>query len=214
MRVNRQLRAEALPLFLATRADLGIETYYPRHWMSIMERIISAFASESAAASSSTLRQTTNLLLSFRANKSTELTIQVEMFDDPKNMDPEPESPYKRVRIGTPGTDWTDAQAVASACDKAVRKLRKDRKEKRDQYALYNRQLQEQYGRQVNGGYVPAATIDHYWMVIDAICRLAKVCPHLTRAVFITDVSLPMWKVDDNRRRHRYRVVVVENGVY
>lgn len=102
-RVDRQLRAEALPLFLATGISIKIGPNYPGQWVQSMEDVISTFSIQFAASSSTTLHHTTCLALSFRAWQQEDIHIAVEMSNDPENMDPpDHEDQRKSVVIGTP----------------------------------------------------------------------------------------------------------------
>lgn len=191
-RVNTQLRAEALPVYLSKGVVLRFEPYDAEKWGQCMDAIIRARAIAFAAMSSSTLRHTTSLELWFEVWEQPGLKIRVEMSNDPKNMSPPRPADGEggeSVVIGTPDLDWTNAQAVRAACNKAARQLRKEWREKKDELVQKNRRRQEEDGWPLHVGYVPGSTLAHQRTAIDAICRLAKAYPHLARAVRIMDCS-------------------------
>lgn len=177
--MNRQLRAEALPICYGGISVLLVETENPSDWVPFIQRVVGAFTSgPGGLAGSSTLRYLDGLQLDFMATRSPGVHIQVDMVVDPEDLtDPCPASldPCERFRVGSSGLDWTDAAIVRAACDEAAPLLEKDLMTRR-------------FTTEENAVIVATSDVSVQKAALDALCVFASACPHLT-SVSICDSS-------------------------
>lgn len=119
--MNRQPRAEALPVYYSRPVTLflGLRPFWS--WDESIERLVDAFSGKTGLPGSSTLRHITGLQLNLETLDVLGMHIAVDMMKDPQEM--MQRFPYndihERVVVGSPGMDWTDATAVRAACDPA-----------------------------------------------------------------------------------------------
>ncbi|KAL1850657.1 hypothetical protein Daus18300_012868 [Diaporthe australafricana] len=158
-RVNRQLRAEALPLYYRSISVLLVQTEYSRDWVPFVQRVVDAFNS---GPGSSTLQYLEGLQLDFLARRSPGVHLEVDMVIDPDDL-----TICDRVRVGSPVLDWTDAAAVRAACDEAAIGLEDD---------LSERLLATEEDVEL----VPSSTMNDRRAALDTLCIFASACPQLT----------------------------------
>lgn len=188
-RVNRQLRAEALPVYYSRPVTLclGLRPFWS--WAESIERLVDAFSVKAGLPGSSTLRHITGLQLNLESLDVFGMHIAIDMMSDPQEM--MQRFPYndihERVVVGSPGMDWTDATAVRAACHEAATRLENISIKTRATIEAINseaREIDEFAGR-----YELTSNMAHQRAALDAMCAYASACPHLTRGVCIVDMS-------------------------
>lgn len=173
--MNKQLRAEALPLYYADTIFLLVETEDSRDWVPFIQRVVDDFVgSPGGRPGPSSLRLLHAIEISFMTREG--VYIEAELVNDPKRLTaPVPYDRYERVMVGEPGLDWTDATAVRAACDEAATLLE-------DNLA----------GRLIphagEGELMPTSGAPDQRAALDAMCIFASACPQLT-SVCICDSS-------------------------
>lgn len=182
-RVNRQLRAEALPIYFENPIRLELESSkIPCDWVKSVRKVINLYGGKSGSPASGTLRHVTGVHLSFEAtgkawSRRRGLIISVDMLSDPKGMMKRELCRFNGMRpvvIGKPGMDWTDATAVRAACNDAATRL--------------ENQLKGISADRLNHEKIPHITADQR-AALDVVCVLASACPWMTKVACIGDFS-------------------------
>lgn len=176
-RVNRQLRAESLPVFFAGGPVLPITTESSQDWVPYIQRLVDAYTGgPGGPPGSSTLRHLRRVQIDFLTG--TGIHIEVDLAIDPGDLSERaPDDPSERVMVGSPALDWTDAAAVRAACDEAAVLL----EEEED---LMRRLTPDEGLVDI----VSSSDVDDRIAALDALCIFALACPHLT-SVCICDSS-------------------------
>lgn len=177
--MNRQLRAEALPIYYRENIinfDLKADT--PQKWVDTAREIIDAFGgSSSGFPGSSNFRYITYLHLEFHTDVRYLLAAKLISADSPLEMNVDgdwrdlPAYPTHDVRVGRPGMDWRDDTAVRVACSVAAEILYGE--VRRDVVSLLN--VESALTRLIQRS------------ALAGICVFAAACPRLTGSVFIAD---------------------------
>lgn len=166
-RVNRQLRAEVLPLFYDETSAILVNRKSSQDWVTHIQRIVDAFTgSADSLPGSSNLRLLHDIQVNFTTPYGTH--IEVELVEEPGDMTPQtPDDPDRPVIVGSPGLDWTDAAAARAACDEAA--------------TLLAERLRAR-PRTDNRGLVLVQTSDEsdHRAALDCARILALACPQLT----------------------------------
>lgn len=175
-RVCRQLRAEALPLWPGAMVNL-IKTRSSRDWVPYIQRFVDAFTGGAdGLPGSSTLRLLEHVELDFMTPFG--IHIEVDLVTDPEDTTVfDPVDRDKRVIVGSPGLDWTDAEAVRAACDEAACELADN---------LRGRPLRDDLGLVL----VQTSDVRDHKAVLDCVRMFTLACPQLT-SVCIYDSSHP-----------------------
>lgn len=178
-RVNRQLRAEALPIYYRENIiNFDIQADTPQKWVDTAREIIDAFGgSSSGFPDSSNFRYITHLHLEFHTDVRYLLGAKLISADSPpeENVDEDwrdlPAYPTHDVRVGRPGMDWRDGTAVRVACSVAAEilygEVRHDVMDLLNEESDLTRLIQRS--------------------ALAGICVFTAACPHLTESVFIAD---------------------------
>lgn len=174
-RVNRQLRAEVLPLFYDYTLIHLIQTKSSRDWVPYIQRMVDAFnGGADGQPGSSNLRLSYAIELDFTTPYGTH--IEVELYTKPELMAPRaPDDPDKRGTVGGPGLDWTDAAAARAACDEAATLLSE---------GLRARPFTDDLDLVL----VQTSDESDHKAALDCVRIMALACPHLT-SVSICDSS-------------------------
>lgn len=178
-RVNRQIRAEALPIYYRENIiNFDVKADTPQKWVDTAREIIDAFgASSSGFPESSNFRYITYLHLEFHTDVRYLLAAKLISADSPLEMNVDgdwrdlPAYPTHDVRVGRPGMDWRDDTAVRVACSVAAEILYGE--VRHDVWSLLNEES--------------ALTRLIQRSALAGICVFAAACPHLTGSVFIAD---------------------------
>lgn len=183
--VNRQVRAEALPIYYGENIILqmcvttlwGNRTCFSR-------KIVDAFTGvPSSLPGSSSMGYITNLHLELWYNVlKSPIQMEVQMRSGELIAGATTSWPEWRntVRVGTTDLDWTDADAVRVACNKAADDL-----------------LAELDDDEYRSTLAPVKGLAHE-KALNAVCVLASACPQLTRSVFIKDCTKVDWDDEFN----------------
>lgn len=174
-RVNKQLRAESLPVFFGGIAVLLVTTESSRDWVPYIQRMVDAFTgAPGRPPSSTTLRLLSRVQFDFQAGP--DIYIKADLVLDPRDLSSQqPDERSEWVAVGSPDLDWTDATVVRAACDEAAIQLEHD---------LLRRLTPDEDQEEI----VSSSDVHDHEAALDALRIFALACPHLT-SVCISDSS-------------------------
>lgn len=176
-RVNRQLRAEALPLYYASSVVLHVKAESPENWVLLIQRVVEDFtAGTGRPLGSSTLHLLGGIQLDFFLTR-VGYHIQIDLVADPDDLKGRaPGHPCGRMTVGSTTLNWADATALRAPCDEAVVQLG---------YNLMENIIgRERFRRR------PFPLLDRFGQraALDALRAFASACPHLTHALVRVNV--------------------------
>lgn len=188
--VNKQLRAETLPICYEKPYELNIWDETPADWVKSVEEVIDGLSAKSGPPGSSPIHHLSGLELNLEAADPEGYQIYLCFYlmkDHEKMMDITDNRKHERVVIASPDMDWTDAKAVRAACDEAATQLESNRRqhiEEVEEEALDNEdQGPREYLKDLWSKDYPA----HYRAAVDALYALVSVCSHLTNVAVLDD---------------------------
>lgn len=187
-RVNRKLRAEALPLYYATSIVLRVKAESPQGWIQTIQRVGDAFTGGPVASpGSSTMRLLGGIHLDFFMTQDG-YHVEFDLVADPDNLKgPATGHPRGKITYGSTSLNWADATALRAACDEAV-------------VRLDHNLMRGLVGPERSRGRSCPPDMFGQRAALDALCAFASACPHLTHA--LVRVNFPY-----KRKESKVRVV-------
>ncbi|KAG6358484.1 hypothetical protein INS49_014368 [Diaporthe citri] len=177
-RVNRRLRAEALPLYYASSIVLRVKAESPEDWTPFIQRVVDVFTGGPVGSpGSSTMRLLGGIHLDFFLRQDG-YHIEADLVADPDVLKaPATGRPLgPREKIGSAAMNWADATALRAACDEAVVRLEDDL-------------METLMGKRFRGQSFKPLNIFNQRAALDALCAFASACPHLTHALVRVNVD-------------------------